>query len=348
MKLCIGDCQEGLAINKSDIKFFDASKPPFSVHGLNDFPNTFKRMPESVAKSVSDAVLCHSASSAGGRVRFATDSPYVAIKIKHAEYNCGSPIIARTAYLGVDLYVNEKGKQRFIKNYIPPLDCEDGYEGVIELKEGMKEITLYLPYGKEVKNLSIGVKNDSKVTAHTPYKYSKPVVFYGSSITQGVATSRPGNIYEGMISRMLDCDFLNLGFSGSCLGEEKIAEYISNIDMSVFVLDYDHNAPDAEYLQDTIQMFFNTIRKNHPNLPIVMISRPADTINEVEQSRKDVIMNTYLSARNNGDKNVYYIDGYTFFPDDCKYDCTVDGCHPNDLGMYFISRKISNVLKELL
>ena len=54
-----------------------------------------------------------------------------------------------------------------------------------------------------------------------------------------------------MVSRYFESDFVNLGFSGNCKGEDLMAEYIASCDMSIFVYDYDHNAPSADYLRET-------------------------------------------------------------------------------------------------
>ena len=115
----------------------------------------------------------------------------------------------------------------------------------------MREYTLNLPLFNEIYELYIGVEKGSSLVSHNDYRIEKPVVFYGSSITQGVEASRPGTSYESVISRNIDCDYINLGFAGCAKGEEEIAEYISEIDMSAFIMDYDHNAPDSEHLKKT-------------------------------------------------------------------------------------------------
>ena len=44
--------------------------------------------------------------------------------------------------------------------------------------------------------------------------------------------------------------------------------------MSLFVYDYDHNAPDAAWLARTHEPFFRIIRESRPDLPVVMLTRP--------------------------------------------------------------------------
>ena len=349
MGIWIGYSQEGLKIKETDVEFHNIRENPFKIYGLIDLGDRFARLDYDFAKTVSGGVASHSCNSSGGRVRFKTNSPYVAIKIKHSPYNHGSPHIARTNSVGIDMYVKENGVEKYRGTYLPPLDTDDGYEGIKHFPDSTyREITLFLPTGSQLFDMEIGLKQGSEIKEHSPYRTEKPIVFYGSSITNGYAASRPGNMYEGFISRMFDINFKNLGFSGNAMGEKNLAEYIAGLDMTAFVLDYDHNAPDTKHLRNTHEQFFKIIREKNTCLPIVIVSRPDESMSADNLGRKDIILQTYLNARNNGDENVYFVDGSTFFPDDCKYDCTVDGCHPTDLGMYFMAKRIASVLKKVI
>lgn len=132
---------------------------------------------------------------------------------------------------------------------------------------------------------------------------------------------------------MLDCDYINLGFSGSARGEQLIADYIAGLDMSVFVCDYDHNTPNPKHLSNTHMKLYETVRKANPELPVIFVSKP-DFENGEEESiqRRSIVFNTYMQALGKGDKNVYYIDGKSLFGSQGRDSCTVDSCHPNDLG----------------
>jgi len=118
--------------------------------------------------------------------------------------------------------------------------------------------------------------------------------------------------------------------------------------MSVFVYDYDCNAPDAEYLEKTHEPFFKIIRQKNPELPIIMISRPyySKDTEEIDK-RIAVIRKTYENALANGDENVYFISGKTFFAMDDVFACTVDGTHPNDLGFYLMAKAILPTLEPV-
>ena len=185
-----------------------------------------------------------------------------------------------------------------------------------------------------------------------PYRDIKPVVIYGSSIVHGTAASRPGNIYPLVISRQLNVDVRNLGFSGNAKGEKVLAEWMATLPMSVFVCDYDYNAPTVEHLNETHYAMYETIREKNPELPYIMISRPNywTLIRAQEEvlQRRDVVMTSYLKARQSGDKNVYFIDGMSFFRGEHQYEYTLDGVHPNDAGFLQMAEGIGTVIRHVL
>ena len=127
---------------------------------------------------------------------------------------------------------------------------------------------------------------------------------------------------------------------------EDIAEPIP---MSAFVLDYDHNAPNVEHLAKTHFPFYEIIRAKNPDVPYVMISRPDVATNpDSAIERRDVVIDSFRKARAAGDKNVYYIDGETFFLGEFENECTMDGVHPNDLGFTLMANSIGRVLTHIL
>jgi len=166
-------------------------------------------------------------------------------------------------------------------------------------------------------------------------------------ITQGACASRPGNTYEGMISRALGTDYINLGFTGSAKAEEEMARYISALDMSAFVYDYDHNAPTLGHLEATHGKMFRTIRERNPDLPILILTRPVYRPSEEEKQRLAVVRKTYEEAVAAGDRNTCFIEGSALMRY-ARNDGTADGCHPNDLGFYSMAKCMIRQLKTLL
>jgi hypothetical protein len=212
----------------------------------------------------------------------------------------------------------------------------------------MEQITVYFPRNEIIDFIEISVTDDANVAPPTPYAYEKPVVFYGSSITEGGCCCNVTNAYNAMLSRWPDFDYINLGFSGSAMGEPVMADYIAAMDMSAFVFDYDHNAPSIKHLAATHKPFFDRIRAAHPNLPILMMTRPAEVYTSDYKARREVVRATYEAAIAAGDNNVYFIDGETFYGDTDRNLCASDDCHPNDLGFYRMASVIRPVLEKML
>ena len=337
-------------IDRTDIEWYDVRKAPFAIHGLYrpDVPGCFRRLPEDVARATSSDVEVLARNTAGGRIRFATDSAFVAIHAQMPEpvlYNH----MTYTNFCGFDMYIKRDEKTIFKGAFRPPVDMKDGFESLIEMPDGKWTVEINMPAYGCVNALWIGFQKGCAVEKAEPYRIPLPVVYYGSSITQGGCASRPGNGYVAMITRMLDCDHINLGFSGSGKAEPAICKYMAEMEMSAFVCDYDHNAPDVEYLQATHERLYRTIREKHPRTPILLVSKPDVLWKEDDSNaRRAVILETYRRAMESGDENVAFIDGSKMFDGLSYDDCTVDGCHPNDLGMYRMAVTIGSELAKRL
>lgn len=341
-------------IGNVDVVWHDVRRAPFSLHGFYE-PQTepfFRRLPQDVAEATSKGVNSLSRESAGGRVRFSTDSPYIAIRAKYR-------VVGRSSHLtlistsGFDLYIDGEFGSRFVKEFRMPYDMVDTYEQIIHLEgELMRSYTINFPVHAVVETLEIGLKPDASLDTARPYRDIDPLIFYGSSIVHGTAASRPGFIYPAIISREMNMDFLNMGFSGMAKGEEALGRWMATLPMSVFVCDYDHNAPTVEHLEATHYPLYKIIREKNPDVPYIMITRPnyytQPTVQDNVLKRRDVIMSSYLRARSEGDRNVYFIDGMSFFVSPHQYEFSVDGVHPNDAGFVRMADSIGTVIRHAL
>ena len=340
-------------IDKPDIRFFDIRRPPFDVYGFYKYETEpeFHRLPTDVAAATSAGVAYNEREPAGGRVRFSTDSPYIAISVEYIH-------IGRSSYTtleatgGFDLYEdfpNGISESRFLKAFPPPYSTDKKYEQVVNLRDPKKRyFTINFPIHSVVKNVYIGIAESSYLGGGAKYRNRLPVVVYGSSIVHGTGPSRPGLTYTNILSRRLNLDILNLGFSGDAKAEQAIVDYMGELPMSIFVCDYDYNAPDAEYLLKTHKAMYDSFREHQPLTPYIMISEPDAAGSRSAPGRRDVIIDTFRHARELGDKNAYYIDGETFFLGRDEGDCTIDGTHPNDLGNSLMADGIERVLRKIL
>ena len=329
-------------VEREGLVFHHCMESPFSLHGVMREGDLFCRLPKAVAETVNPGVRALYANGAGGRVRFGTDSPYVAI---HAEYGTigKMPHFALSGSAGFDLFADD----RYRATFMPPFDLEGGYESIVNLDGALHEITINFPLYSEVKELFIGLDEGAKLLPPTAYAVERPVVYYGSSITQGGCASKPGSSYQSILSRRLGCDYINLGFSGNAKGEAEIAEYIATLSMSAFVLDYDQNANTSEHLEATHASFFEIVRTAQPDLPILMLTRPVYDRGELEVANERIIRTTYENALKNGDKNVYLITAEELLAL-VEDNGTVDGVHPTDSGFLSMANAIEPVLRRML
>lgn len=338
-----------------DLKWYDIRKAPFQIYGLYK-PETepfFHRMPVSVAEQVNEGVAELERCTSGGRVHFSTNARYIALRMTTPVMEIPNRMPLCGA-CGFDLYTMDDGHFVYRKTFAPEASATDGFASAanlarFELSEGWHSYCINFPLYNPVTDVEIGVPSDCEIGAGADYRPMKPVVYYGSSTTQGGCASRPGNCYTHVISRRLNLDFVNLGFSGSARGEQAMADYLASLEMSVFVSDYDYNSPNPEHLRSTHYPLYETIRAKHPDLPYLMISRPdRDEFAESTLRMRAVVRESYERAVAAGDKNVYFIDGGDLFAGPERADCTVDGGHPNDLGFRRMADVIGAKLAEML
>jgi hypothetical protein len=339
-------------VDTASVQFFDVREQPFGVYGLYNYKSepAFKRMPSDVANAVSEGVGILHTNTAGGRVRFCTDSRKIVIRAKMPSVT-HFPHMPLSGSSGFDLYIDDPNtkKSTFHRTFMPPHEMSDGYTSEICFKtDELRYFTIHFPCYNDISELHIGLDTGAKLGKGLEYLDVPPIVYYGSSITQGGCCSRPGNCYSNAISRNLGVDHVNLGFSGNAKAEPAMCEYLASLNASVFVCDYDHNTPSAEHLRNTHYKLYESVRAAHPTLPYIMISRPDYRHHDDSPERKRIIMQSFKRARAAGDENVYFIDGSKFFKGDMWDSCTVDSTHPNDLGFYFMTRKIGRVIAQIL
>lgn len=342
---------KGSKITRDDITWVNILESPISIRGLAvTEEGKFWRLPEDLIDNVNEGVSVLGRHTAGGRIRFRTDSPFIAYRAKplNSGYMSHMPL---TGSVGTDIFINGFSCNTFR----PGHDSYEWYEGIVEISEevttmqGMKDVELNMGLYNGITEGWIGLKTGSLLEAPRPYTIDKPVVYYGSSITQGGCASKPANTFPGFLARWLDTDHINLGFSGSGRGEENMARYIAGLEMSLFVMDYDNNAPNAEHLRKTHYPFYRIIRDAQPDLPIIMVTKPNGDLEPGSRiERREIIRESYNRALAEGDKLVWFVDGATLWGDEDRDACTMDGAHPNDFGFYRMAQNLLPFVKEAL
>lgn len=343
-------------ITETDVIWRKATDSAFDLRGVffDQDAGCYYRMKREIADQVSSGVKVLARCTVGGRVRFKTDSPYITARVKSVRLNM-SWNYSLFARCGLSIYVNgvcDGNVHADFNQWEYAKDDVMYYDGVYYAKKkGVYDVEIYMPnYSEKIYDVEIGLKEGCNVYPAKPYKFNdKPVVFYGNSITQGGCVSRSGNDYIATVCRWLSTDFVNLGFSGNGKGEPIMAEYLASLDASVFVLDYDYNAPDLEHLKKTHMPLYRKIREKHPRTPIIFITAPIYYRNvKLLKPRRDLIYSNYLTAKAEGDENVYFIDGKKMMGKKYLDACLTDQLHPNDLGYFRMAKTLSPVLLHAL
>jgi len=310
----------------------------------------FIKVPLSIAEKASPTVLWGSRCTAGVRALFSTNANVIKLRANIFQ-KCLMNHMPLTASAGFTLSEIVNGKEKFVCNFVPSLQTEEEFMvAQADLKGNkVRDYVLYFPLYSGVKDLSLEFNKGATVQKYNKYKPHKPILYYGSSITQGGCASRTNNCYQAYVSEWTNLDYLLLGYSGGAHAEDAICEYIAGVDCSIFVCDYDHNATSIEHLKNTHLKLYKMFRSNqkNKNTPIVFMTKPDGHRDPNAEKRAKIIRTTYEYAKSIGDNNVYFIDGRTFYPKQVREHCAVDGCHPTDLGFYFMAKKLYKTIKDI-
>lgn len=296
--------------------------------------------------------------TSGVRIAFSTDSTRLKLKAKmHAFCRSGEMSILATSYFTL-LEVTPSGEEVLVNHLFGDWKTEPKFEPEVEVScylkgNDVRNYILYLPTYSCVDYLNMYLDSDSVVYKYNPYKNVKPILYYGSSITQGGSATRADNAYQAVVAKRNKVDYITFAISGGAKAQPQVVDCLASIDCSVFVCDYDHNAPTAEYLRQTHLPLYKRFREKQPTTPIIFMSRPS-AFREFEvtcregNERTQIILDTIEYAKSNGDNNVYFVDGRSMFPYDARELCMAGESHPNTLGFMFMAFSVEEVLNKIL
>ena len=330
------------------MKTYSYKDEPIKIYGLPEFEKTktLTRLPDSLIEKIPSLVHL-GRRCPGARMEFCTDATEITVELlfKTLSVDVGMSLYScQSAFV----QVGEHTSSEYVGLVNPSGYGQKNVKKTFRLSGKLQQVVIWIPRNEQMESVSVTVPDEATVTAPHGYKYEKPIVYYGSSITEGGCCCNIFNAYNAIISRHLDTDYINLGFSGNAKGEPEMADYISSLDMSIFVYDYDHNAPSVAHLSATHEPFFKRIREAKPDLPVIMMTRPKVKYNADEIMRREVVKKTYENALAAGDKNVYFLDGETFYGETDRELCSLDVIHPNDLGFYRMANAVEPLIKKLL
>lgn len=323
--------------------------------GWSDTKAFFDRLPAKAETVVRGPVWNLSRQSAGLCVRFATDATEIQARWTVTSKSLAMPHMPATGVSGLDLYVKaDDGRWRWLANGRPGNSTTITARLVRGLPEGRRDYLLYLPLYNGVSSVEIGIPRQRSIARSDPRApgHRKPIVFYGTSITQGGCASRPGMVHTAILGRRLDRPTINLGFSGNGKMEPEMADLLAELDPAVYVLDCLPNM-NAKEVEERVEPFVRTLRKAHPATPIVLAedrNYPSAFLlasqRRGNEANHQALRTAYERLTASGVKGLHYLPGDVQIGDDGEG--TVDGSHPTDLGFQRMADSFGAVLAPLL
>jgi lysophospholipase L1-like esterase len=334
----------------------DAASLPLHGKAVEETATRYARLPASLADECRPPVWKLGQNSAGLYIRFRTDSPTLWVRWESATSHVMNHMSA-TGSRGLDLYVLSDGRWRFLTAARPELKKAVTERKLIsDMEPQMREYMMYLSLYDGVSALEIGTEEGhpaEPAEVQSP-RSGRPVVMYGTSITQGGCVSRPGMLYTSIMSRALDREFVNLGFSGNALFDLEIARLMASVpDPACFVIAAVENAG-VEQIEERGEAFFRILRDAHPDVPVVFVQavRYSHLLCDKKaaanmEQRMAAYKKLFDSLKKSGEKRIYFTDpaAKASFAD---AESSVDGSHLTDLGAMRFAEAVLPVLKKAI
>ena len=337
----------------SDLLWYDIQLLGIEGQGWSETKAKFDRLPAKAEGVVRDPVWSLSHNSAGIAARFKTDATTIFARWSLTSSGLGMPHMPATGVSGLDLYVQtESGQWRWLANGKPTMFPDNQVTLVQGIPDGDREYMLYLPLYNGVTAVEIGIDKSRYLERLPRTAAEKPIIFWGTSITQGGCASRPGMVHTAILGRRLNRPVINLGFSGNGKMEQEVADLIAELDVAVYVIDCLPNM-NAEEVAARTEPLIHTLRKAHPTTPILLVEdRSYSDAFLIESKRlrnessRKVFRAAYDRLVAEGVANLAYLEGEQLFGDDGED--TVDSSHPTDLGFMRMADAFEPILAKLL
>lgn len=342
------------ADEKGETLWYDVRDLGLEGQGWSDTKAPFDRFPAKAEGLVRPPVWSLSRQSAGLCAHFVTDAPDLSARWTLTSGRLEMPHMPATGVSGLDLYVrDDDGHWRWLANARPTAQANTAALAS-RLPKGRREYLLYLPLYNGVSSVELGLPKDATLekAPERDAAHRKPIVFYGTSITQGGCASRPGMVHTALLGRWLERPVINLGFSGNGRMEAEVARLMAELDPAVYVIDCLPNIGAAEVRERT-EPLVKILRAAHPTTPILLVEDRNYTDGFLNASKRQRNQTNHAALREvydrltaAGDKHLHYLPGRDLLGDDGEG--TVDSSHPTDLGFYRQAQAFRAALEPIL
>ena len=185
------------------MKTYSYKEYPIKVFGVVDFEKKGKiqRLPDELIEKI-PRLSKLGRRCTGARLCFKTDSQSIKIRITFETlsmdvgmsiYSCQSAAV----------YAGDRPNSRFL-GLINPTDYNQKcFEKTVTKEKILEDVIVWLPRNEVISDIEIEIDDEAVILEPTPYKYSKPILYYGSSITEGGCCESITSGYNAIISRHL-------------------------------------------------------------------------------------------------------------------------------------------------
>lgn len=331
--------------NDAQTVWIDGRDLPLEGKAFADVRSFYDRVPACVASNtnINRGVWANGRHAAGMCFRFVTDATKLRIRWDLMNAGLAMSHMPATGVSGIDVYGwSEQHGWRFVRNGRPR--AQRGNELTLDWTKG-RPVLIYLPLYNGITSFKLGLPRGASVKPLPPRANGavKPVVFYGTSITHGACASRPGMAWVNQTARLLDRPAVNLGFSGAGKMERDMVAILARVDADCYVLDCLWNMS-VQMVRERFEPFLRALRQARPGVPIVCAE---DCCTFSESTPKGRLAREIVEKlRAEGWHGLYFLSNAEQMA--CDSEETVDGCHPNDLGMTRMANAFARVIRQAL
>jgi len=247
-----------------------------------------------------------------------------------------------------------------------------------------KTFRLNLPTHVELQDIHIGVPTNYTVSSDATWKKRQGIAWYGTSILQSTAVSRPGQSVSSQLSRLLGRPIYNFGFNGCGTMELNMMQYLVQVEgVALFVIDCNWNMDAAMVKARTVPLVkYIRSAKGHAATPILLVSgtpyrkswlvttkasdgNPPVIVDGANGATTLALKEEYDALVKEGIKGLSFLNGSTLFDVKTRQhgsggggggsgggsdydDPTFNSVHPNDLGHTLMTSNYLAVLPPLL
>ncbi len=332
------------------IRWHDASAFDLHGRGWKDVETWTDRLPLGAKELVTPAMWSLSQHTAGLCIRFSTNSARIAARWRLRFDQLAMHHMPSTGVSGLDLYIRQATGWRWV-GAAKAIDWRAMSQVLLEAEPLRRDYAMWLPLYNGIESLEIGIDPGAELFAPASSPPNAPrIVFYGTSIVQGGCASRPGMAYPAILSRWLNIDTINLGFSGNGGMALAVARLLAEIDASIFVIDSLPNM-NSQQVAEVAEPFVRILRQGRPLAHIILVENiiyqnTIDAAGEARHRSKNLQLRlAYERLLHDGIEHVHYVAADLLLGND--WEATVDGTHLTDLGFYRLSQALLPLLQRL-